>query len=324
MNSPQPASTRPNLLTPPPAGAPAFTGDQRTKARALLASKISDRQVMAVLQLVNKDPSLALDTVPMASAAGGLARTDDIDFPVACLQHDVLPGLVFASAVGYDPNKLTPTGLSLLDLAVARTNLGSAEGTVGLLLGMGANPNSTRPLDDVFGGTFSAAMTMAYPAGKGQQYPGVISMLLDAKANPVYPQSHKCPASILVSTGGWDDPRQAAELTKMMARLVKAGVLLDRPSGHMKLLPVQLALGQKNGNALVALVRLGASVSSATLRGKELSELMKQNGLEEFIPAVRAASMERVIVQATAKHAAEAGPAAAAPAEPRRRRMGAL
>ena len=151
-----------------------------------------------------------------------------------------------------------------------------------------------------FGGTFSSAMLQAYPvSGQTEQHPGVIAMLLDAKADPVYGAAFKCPASILVTAHGWADAAKAADLTKMLARLVKAGLPLDRPTGSPLLTPVQLALGKKNGNALVALVRMGAKVSSEHLKGKDLFGLMEANGLSEFNPAIQSAMMERVIAKAT-------------------------
>ena len=102
-------SARKNLLAPPAnPDTPVFVGDQRAKARALLASKIVEQHVMAVMQLVNKDPSLALGTVPMTLTNGGVARVEELDFAFACLMHDVTPGVMFAVTAGFPVD--TPNG----------------------------------------------------------------------------------------------------------------------------------------------------------------------------------------------------------------------
>ena len=309
---------------------PVFVGDQRGKARALLASKIVEKQVMSVMQLVNKDPSLALGTVPMTLTNGGVARVEEVDFPFACLINDLTPGVMFAVSAGYPVDNPNGAGRSLLEVAVSRMAYGGSETNVGLLLALGANPNGTATMTDDFGGTFSSAMQQAYPvSGQTEQHPGVIAMLLDAKADPVYGAAFKCPASILVTAHGWADASKVADLTKMLARLVKAGLPLDRPTGSPLMTPIQLALGKKNGNALVALVRMGATVTSEHLKGKDLFALMHANGLNEFGPAIQGAMMERVIAKATGPSSpAVAGPAPVgedsdAPARARRR-LGAI
>jgi len=309
MPTPDPVSRTNFLLPQPSPKVPVFIGEQRLKAQALLSSAISEHQLMTILQLINKDPSLALGSVPMKMVAGGVARIEETDFATACLLNDIPAGYVFAINNGYSVDTLDATGHSLLDLAVTKIQAGTAITHVGLLLSMGANPGVGAEPSETLAGLFSSAMQQAYPSAKGQslksnlpsrriQGEGVISMLLSAKANPVYPPNFKCPISILVSSEGWSQPDHAADLTMMMVRLVKAGCSPDRHTGSPLMSPVQLAIGSRNGDALVTLVRVGAKTSSEALKGKDLFGLMETHGLSEFKPAVQSALMEQTIARA--------------------------
>jgi hypothetical protein len=325
MSATSPVIVRPNLLAHSGGATTPFVGDQRIKARNLLATKVQERQVMAVMQLVNRDPSLALDTVPMALASGGVSRVEEVDFAVACIQHDLAPGYVFAVSHGYDVNKPMHDGLCMLDIAVSQISLGGAEAHVSLLLALGADPNGVSTPGLKFGGTFSLAMSNAYQAKQPVHHSSVITMLLDAKVTPSYPPVYKCPISLVIAAGGWDDKSKAAEHTHMMARLVKAGAPLDQASGSPRLTPLQFCLGSKNGAALEAVVRLGCNVSSDTLKGKDLFAEMDANGLAEFKPAIQRALMERVIAQGRNTTVAATITDDASNEAPRpRRRLGAL
>lgn len=330
--------SRPNLLSATSeTGAlvvPLFQGDQRERARALLAAKIMERQVMSVLQLVNKDPSLALATVPLKLTNGGVSRIEEVDFAFACMQNDILPGCVFAINAGYSIDTTNSNGRSLLDLAISKMVNGGVEPTVGMLLAMGIDPNGASNLTETEPGTFAIAMQHAYPpaiktkSGLSEsktQHPGVITMLLDAKANPVYPSNFKCPILILVGSDGWSDPVVAAEHTMMMARLVKGGSSLNRASGSPLMTPLQLALGSKNGNAIVSLIRVGADATSVALKGKDLFALVDAHNLQEFKPAIQSALMERVIAKSVGTGPSSAKKSDDGTGEPRqKRRMGVI
>lgn len=290
-----------NFLSPavavPTAHKPVFEGAQREKVKTLLATKIVERQVISVLQLVNKDPSLALESVPLNVMAGGVGRLENIDFAFACLEHGVMPGYIFAVNAGYDIDKPNAAGFSLLEVAASKIQHGS-EKDLGVLLSMGANPNGLPGGDRSYPGVFATAMQQAYPLAMGAaQHPGVISILLDAKANPTYSSSIKCPLTILVCADGWNDAARVAEMTKMMVRLVKGGCSPDARSGSPSLTPLERVIGQHKGAALVSLIQVGADTSAGALKGKDLFDLMASNKMNGYLPDVQSALMEMKIAK---------------------------
>jgi hypothetical protein len=322
---------RPNLLlTGVRDLTPVFVGEQRARARTLLASKIVERQVSSVMQMLNKDPSLALDTLPVRLTSGGVSRVVEMDFPVACLTHDLGACVILAVNAGYDIDKADQRGWTLVDHAVARMSTSSIETELALLLSMGANPhkptsNATQETSD-YPGLFASAMMQAYPvkdkdAKREVRHPNVIAMLLDAGANPVYSSRFKCPINLIINSSGWGEKDVAADHMRMMGRLLKAGASLDKLSGSPQLNPLRAALASKNGDGLVALVRLGVDVSNAAMNGSDLFDVMDARGLGEWKPQMQAALMERTIAQVTAA----SGPVAPAESDakvPLRRRMG--
>lgn len=285
-----------------------------------MAGAIGEKRAVTVLQLLNRDPSLALEKVSIKISQGGSAREVQQDLAVACINHDLTAGYMFAVGRGYDPTKLLQPAL----VKMASTGV-SAESDIGVLLAMGADPNAAEPtVDDP--GVFAKAMSLAYPPDKVSQSPGLISMLLDAKASPVFPDAVNCPLTTLVLTGGWDDAEKRREHLMQMVRLVKAGLPVDRATGSLRLKPVALAIGKKNGHALVGLVQLGCSVDADALPGKkDLYQVMEANGLQDFKPMVQEALMARQIAKAKKEAAASGAADPAASEAPRpRRRLGAL
>ena len=322
----------PNLLfsevPSPDSTKPVFKGAQRDMAKALLASSISEQRLMAVMQLVNKDPSLAFETLQVADLPGS-NRTAPYEFPLACLRHRLSAGYVFAVGRGFSVDAPLQDGsTTLLQQAIAQCSAEqSGEADLSLLLAMGAKTSAMPDQDALY-----SVVANAFPAGGDRHYPGAVNMLLDAKVDFAYDPSFKCPYTALVDTAGWTVSLAAAALTKTMARFVKAGLSLERKTGSPKMTPVQRALGKKNGDALVSLIRVGAKTDPQSL-GKDLFEVMRAQGLEPFIPVVQSALMEaHISFSSKAQAAAPPGattagesaatPSAAPPAAQRRRRVG--
>jgi hypothetical protein len=286
----------------------------------MLAAAIVERRVITVMQLVSKDPSLALDTVALPTKSGDTEAAQD--FAAACLGNDITAGVIFAVNHGYDASGLLVPALNKMACSGF-----SAESDIGMLLAMGADPNCVTPTADD-PGVLARAVSLAYPsddkAGK-PQHPGLVTMLLDAKANPVWPSEINSALCTLVLAAGWQDPTKASEHTKQMARLVKAGAPIDERCGPMRMTPLDLALGKKSALAIITLVRLGCNVDpSARVSNKDLMELFDSLKLSEYKPLLQDALMERRINQVK-KEAEAAAAGAVQPDEaqrPNRRRRG--
>lgn len=327
MSLPAATIASPDLLfgTSKPAErpAPVFVGEQRAKAVSMLAASIAEHRAVAVMQLVNKDPSLVFETLPIPARAGPPVQTE---FPLACLRHGLAAGYSFAVSRGFNVNELLQDETTtLLQAALAQTATRNCEADISLLLGMGADYRNMTSLDALYG-----VMAASFPPKSDKHAPGAVAMLLDAKVDFAYPSSYMCPYSVLVSSGGWGVPETAVTLTKTMARFVKSGLSLERKTGAPAQTPLQRALGSKNGEAVIALIRVGAKSGPEQLNGKDLFDLMRAHGLEEFKPAVQAALMDSHISQQARTNPAPSQqptgqPAdAQPPASLRRRRLGTI
>lgn len=303
--------------------APVFVGEQRAKAIAMLASSIAEHRAVAVMQLVNKDPSLVFEKLPIPGRSGPPHPTE---FPLACLRHGLAAGYTFAVSRGFNVDDLLQDETTtLLQAALAQTATRNCEADISLLLAMGADYRNMTSLDALYG-----VMAAAFPPKSDKHAPGAVAMLLDAKVDFAYPTSYMCPYSVLVNSGGWGVPETAVTLAKTMARFVKCGLSLERKTGAPAQTPLQRALGCKNGEAVIALIRVGAKSGPEQLNGKDLFDMMRAQGLEEFKPAAQAALMDAHISHQARANPASAQPAAAQagdaqpPSSVRRRRLGAI
>lgn len=281
-----------NISSSAATAAPMFVGEQRAKAIALLGAKVSAFEQQAVLQLVRKDPTLILESVPLAGFGS-------LEFPHACMKVGLTAGWVFAVNAGYDINSRSNASncATLLQRCIAQLRSTTSRSDVSMLLAMGASPSLTA--ESEFEGPeplLSDAMrTCMSPPDKKSigtgAMPEVIFELLEAGANPVYSRAFECPLSILVASPGWSEPDSAKTLLRLMMRLVKAGAPLDAKTGPSPQTPLQRALGRKNGPAIVGLVHLGADTTLSGSSGRSLIEAMEKNGLGDFIPEVQSAQM---------------------------------
>ncbi|MFK4705753.1 hypothetical protein ABIC83_002592 [Roseateles asaccharophilus] len=323
MSSAQPTcSGRPNLLQADAASkAPApFDGEQRKKALALLASSIAEHKAVSVMQLVNRDPSLAAEILDMPVSAVS-AQTVPVEFPLACLRAGISAGYVFAISRGFPVDKLLQNGTTnLLQAAIShRAGDRTTEADVSLLLSMGADPAAMPSQDALY-----TAVASAFPHKEEVIHPEVVSMLLDAKANFSYDSKTLCPASVLVRSGRWNKEEGAHEMTKLLAKIKRSGVDLDRKTGSPLLTPLQRAVAMKSGRAIMALIRVGAKSGPEQLGGKDLFQVLESAGLQVIVPEVQAALMESQISRSTAGVDLPQVTASAAPANPRSRRIGAI
>lgn len=279
----------------------AFNGDQRAKVLGIVGAAIVEGRASTVMQFLKRDPSIALDQVSFKENIGGLQRDVHLDLAQACLKYNLPMGYVFAIARGYDANKLLPIALQ-----PGRTGFSGdlIQTHLSTLLALGADPAALEPAPD--GQSFiSQAFGLAFDNPKAESYPGIANLLLDAGCSPVYDARLACPVSKLIGVNGWSDTAQSVELATLLVRLVKAGALLDRPSGSPAVTPLSLALGKKNGLAVIALVRLGCCVDPETMPGKQdIYTAMDANGLQEFKPLVQEALMAQQI-QKTVKDSAK-------------------
>lgn len=315
-----------NLLIPSLAdGAPkpVFTGEQRVKALSVLAQSIFEHKVMAVLQLVNKDPSLAFETLEMPAAVLSNA-TQRVEFPLACLQRGLTPGYLFAISRGFPVDQLLQNEtVTLLQAAMHAHGSASRDSSadVSLLLGLGAQPNAMVSKVALY-----EALVGAYPRGTDAHSPGVVNMLIDAKCDFGYPDDIDSPFNVLVATGGWKDAATTVEITKTMARLVKAGIDPGKRTGTPRKSPLETAIGLSNGGAIVALIRIGAPTGPEALKGRDLLEVMRSySKLQEFLPLVQAALMESHISKCERESASTAASSPAESTPPRdirRQRIG--
>ncbi|MEJ6002737.1 hypothetical protein [Paucibacter soli] len=305
--------TRPDLLlnlsSALPHPVPFFVGDQRKKAVSFLVSAISEQRLLSVMQLVNKDPSLAFEVLPMPIQAGTL-QTAPVEFPLACLKAGLSAGYVFAISKGFDVDQLLQhetTNLLQTAISLGSTGRGNPDPDLSLLLSLGANPAAMPSKDALY-----TAVSNAFPAKSSVFNPGAVAMLLDAKADFGYSSDIQCPFSIMVMSGAWESDAGAAAITKLMAKLVNAKLDPNRQTGVPPMSPLMRALGQKSTPAVIALLRIGASTEPEHLKGKEFFKLLEANGLRDLAPQVQAAMMEAQISRSTATSKA----AAAASAEP--------
>jgi hypothetical protein len=301
--------SRQNFLIPTSTAAPAFVGEQRSKVLQLLASAVSEGRVVTLMRTLARDPSLALEQLPMKPAP--------LDLAVACMTHDILPGAVFAVQQGFDPSKLLVPALN--QLAKGESGSANVDATMATLLAMGADPTTLSASSPSDPGFFYKAMTLAYPAEKAQHSSKLISMLLDAGCSPRYHASLNCPLTILSKTGGWDgDPKGAEELTFAMIRLVKAGAPTSRQDPS-KPSPIAIAVGKRTPEVLLGLIRAGYDVGQAELGGTmDLYELLSANSLADYKPQVQQALMEREIRRAASEKPTTAAATASAPRPTRR------
>jgi hypothetical protein len=280
------------------------------------------------MRTVNKDPSFAFETlqIPLRGTTGG--QTSPVEFPLACLRAGLSAGYVFAISRGFGiDTPLQNESTTLLQDALGLGGSGrNVEADLSLLLSMGAQSQAMPSQEPLY-----AVVADAFPAKSDKHSTGSIAMLLDAKVDFAYPATFKCPYSVMVGAHGWSNPDIASALTRLMARFVKAGLSIERATGTPAQTPLQRALGSKNGDAVVSLLRLRSKSGPDALNGKDLFALMDAQGLEQFKPGAQAALMESHISRATAKAAAAVAPAAqrdggevAAPPASRRRRLGAV
>lgn len=278
-------------MTPTPLG-----GEHRKKALSLLALSIADHKVVSVMQLVNRDPSLVFETLDIQVSSGS-SQTAPVEFPLACLRAGISAGYVFAIARGFPVDKLLQNDTTnLLQAAIShRVEDRMAETDVALLLSMGADPAAMPSPEGIY-----AAVAAAFPPRDDKIRPAIVSMLLDAKANFSYPDGTLCPASVMVRSRRWNTPDGDLEMTRILAKLKRSGLDLDRKTGSPKQTPLQRAVGAKNGQAILALVRVGAKSGPEQLDGQDLFDALKSAGLDVIAPEVQSALMESHISRATA------------------------
>jgi hypothetical protein len=320
---------RPNFLLPHASKTltPVFTGEQRLKAQEMLSSLLSEGRFIGVMQLINKDPTLALGTIPIKSEEYDGLGSGDVDFAFACIKRNHTAGYIFAIQHGYPINKVLPVGETLLSLAVTQYSGGKNGSDIGLLLSMGADPNIANPDSAITGGNFALVMERSFPDRRRElSNPNFAppSSMLDARVNVKYPERFLCPLSLVTLSNGWEHPELRTQLTKFMIKLTKAGCDVDFKSGTPLATPLQRAVARENILVVLALIRLGAKPEIA---GTNLLEHMASSAaLRDHIPAVQSAIMERTI--ATSISSTASPPAAIESSKPtdppRRRRMGAV
>lgn len=294
-----------------------FTGDTRVTAIKHLTAAIVDRRQLVVMQLINKDPSLVFEMIQLPVRPNSHALcpvTAPYVFPLACLKTGLAAGYVAAIGYGFAVDTPLQNGATNL-LHAALTAPGTSESheaNVSLLLGMGANPALMPSSDAIY-----AAVASSFPLNGAPVSLGVLSMLIEVKADFSYQKSFICPFSAMVNlpSSTWGFTESAGVLAKMMARLLDAGADINRATGTPTQTPIARAVGQRNGEALKTLLRLGASSDATSMNGRDIFEVMTKNGMSETIPAVQAIMMERAINHKTASVAASAP----APVSARRR-----
>jgi hypothetical protein len=255
---------------------------------------------MAVMQLLNKDPSLAFERVKRTVSTGGLSRIAEAHIVQLCAEFGMAAGYVFAVNHGFHPDTVLADGMTLVDHALKR----SSASELSLLLALGASP-CPRPVDDEYHGTLFNALSQALQPGHPVGDLGAVTMLLDAKAPLRYSPAAMCPLSLVLASGGWQDEASRKVLFRLMARMVKEGAPLDEATGSPKMTPILRAIGARNGEGVVAMIRLGADTSTKALNGRDLFELLEKSKLGDYAPAATSALMERRIAQAKSEAAAQ-------------------
>jgi ankyrin repeat protein len=282
---------------------PVFTGEQRLQAQELLSSMLTKKNFAGVTELIKKDPTLTLETIPVTTKR--FESIYQLDFPFACIDHGYVDGVVFAIQHGYPINKILPTGETLLSHAVTHYSSqrhvqwneqkrDPLDGSViRLLLSMGADPNIPRPDNSMNRSNFAWFMLSNHSESLAPDLT-TANAFLDAGADVRYSNKFLCPLSIAVVASGWYDSSTCSPLIEFMTRCVKAGAEIDSLSGGFSSTPLQRATGRENINAILALVRLGAKPE---VRGKSLIEHLEScpPSVRKHIPDIQNAIIEGTI-----------------------------
>lgn len=268
-------------------------GEQRGSVLASLARCIAEMRVVTVLQILDKDPSLAAEMVPM-QLPGGVIRP--MEFPLACLDAGLSAGYMFALQNGFDPNARLQNGTTtLLQAAIECSSPRRPMDTdICLLLACGASPAQMVSNNDLH-----ALMSATFPAGQRPGAASAVSMLLDAKADFTYEPGLDSPYQVLIKSGAWSNERDAVRMVELMARFKRAGVDIDRETGSPRAVALHTAIMTRNKFAVRGLIHLGASIDPKHFYGREVSELLEDAGMRDIVPEVReavmAATMSRVV-----------------------------
>lgn len=107
--------------------------------------------------------------------------------------------------------------------------------------------------------------------------------------------------ALVSKTRGW-------EFESLRARQIIHLDVAKRPksTGSPAQTPLMRAIGKRNAEAVTTLVRLGANTSADALHGRDLFDILQNNGLSESIPAIQQALMEARIARAAAEVSANA------------------
>jgi ankyrin repeat protein len=302
-----------------------FTGDLRIQAKEVLSTMLAQKRFTPVMEILQKDPSLALETIPVKS---NKKRRDPerIDFPFACVEIGFADGIEFAIQHGYPINKMSPGRETLLAFAIRVHYLHRENSSVvSLLLSMGADPNISTPYFSGRGRNLLVLMQKTLNGIAHGIKPNfeLLNALLDAKVDvKPFDSERICPLSELVKYNDeWKDVAIRPQLTQFMDRLVKAGCNVNSRSGPRLYTPIEVAVNELNIHGIVALVRLGAEPK---VSNKSLFEFMaRSRALKDAIPLVQSALMERTIAISLSSIASNPAPIDSPQSEnqPRRRRM---
>lgn len=312
--------------------------EQRAQALRHLAKNIFEGSQDVVLQLLDRDPSLAWESVAEPGT------TSPMPVPLACLQCDMLAAVLSTLSKGYDidaPSSYAPSYGGLITHAITRSKHDAAM----LLIGLGASVSPLPGVHTLRGDDAEAAFSplasaisnwlIADSAQKGVSPPRLPYAILDAIGGVAPDQGAEMILALVTSASAarWDEPDFRKHATSLMGRLVKAGARLSGPRGDAHTDPITAALGRRNGHAIVSLIAVGAPVDSGT---GDILDRMRNNSLQDFVPQVQSLLMERTIDRAVAKakaeNAANSGVASAhagdpgtvpAPRAPTSRRVGA-
>lgn len=270
---------------------PIVLGDSRAKVLIELGRCVSEHRTRTMLSMLAVDPSLARESVPVPRS-GNQVR---IEFPLACLEHEVAAGYLFAVQNGFDPNsRLQGGSTTLLQTAIAlSTTSRSMAHHIDLLISVGGDP-----LKMVSNDCLHAAVDSAFAADATAKTE-VLSMLLDAGADFSYSGQLESPLRILCRPHLWATSEDSMMAATMMARFVKSGVDINAATGSPRMVPMLTAIGLKNPTAAKALAMLGCSTDPALYHGREISQILEEAGLADHIPRIReavmTATMSRVV-----------------------------
>lgn len=273
----------------------------------MLANAVTEHRVLTVMQLLNKDPSLAFESVQVPVDVN-MRLTSAVEFPLACLRKQITPGYLFAIARGFPVDSLLQDGTTtLLNTAVEASLHRDVSAEISTLLALGAKPQSMPARNALY-----AIASTAFATPSKSERAATISMLLEAGASFTYDSEFLCPFSLMVTSKCWKEPAAVEPLMKLMVRLFKSGLNLERATGSPAMTPLQRALGIKAGVAVIALVRLGAKTDPASLGGKDLFSSMTANGLGDMVPDAQRAVMDVQIASAARIEASDTASNAAA------------